>query len=150
MRAGIDIGIAAEIYEGDIYGPALANAYRLENVIAQYPRIVIGDELIRYFNSIKQSQDDNVFIRANKLMVEEAEKMIAIDDDGHQIVDYLGEVFKARFNSVEMTKAVFDAYEFVLAQSAKWQAERNSKLAFRYTHLRNYFESRLPIWKTQS
>jgi len=149
MRAGIDIGIAAEIYENEIYGPALANAYRLENEIAQYPRIVIGDELVRYFNAINQSQDDDVFTRANKLMVAEAEKMIAVDDDGQRIVDYLGEVFKARFTSLNMTKTAFDAYDFVLAQSAKWQAERNSKLAFRYTHLRNYFEARLPLWKTQ-
>ena len=148
MRAGIEIGIAAEIYDKEIYGPALANADKLENHIAQYPRIVIGDELVRYITAIKQSKDDDVFTRANKVMVAETETMIAIDDDGQRIVDYLGEAFKARFASLEITKTVFDAYDFVLAQSAKWQTERNSKLAFRYTHLRNYFEKRLPIWKT--
>lgn len=149
MRAGIDIGIAAEIYENELYGTALANAYRLENEVAQYPRIVVGDGLIQYFESVKQSTEDDIYTKANKLMVAEAESMIANDDDGHRIVDYLGEVFKARFNSPEMTQAVFEAYRFVLAQSAKWKQERNSKLAFRYSNLRHYFDTRLHLWQTQ-
>jgi hypothetical protein len=146
MRAGIDIGVAAEIYENELYGAALANAHQLENEVAQYPRIVIGDGLVDYFNSVEQSAKDDIATKSNKLMVAEAKNMIAIDDDGHPIVDYLGEVFRERFNSPEMIKAVFDAYKFVLSQSAKWQHERNVKLAFRYANLRHYFDARLHLW----
>jgi hypothetical protein len=147
MRAGIEIGIAAEMHEGEIYGPAVADAHKLESVVAQYPRLVLGDGLLAYFNAIKQSPDDDVFSRANKLMVAQAESMVLLDDDGYPIIDYLGSTFKAVTRPTIVSPAVSGAYEFVMKQSAKWQSERNTKLAFRYTHLRNYFESRLPLWK---
>jgi hypothetical protein len=38
------------------------------------------------------------------------------------------------------------AYEQILKQSERYQREKNSMLAFRYTLLRNYFEARLPLW----
>ncbi len=39
------------------------------------------------------------------------------------------------------------AYSQVLNFAEKDQKEKNSKLAFRYTLLRNYFEARLPLWE---
>lgn len=147
-RTGIDIGIGAEMYESELYGPVVANAYHLESKIAQYPRIVLGDGLISYFNAIKAATDQDVFTKANKLMVNNSEQMIAVDDDGRFFVDYLSDVFRKEFVKSMSAKPVFEAYEYILSQSAKWQAERNSQMAFRYTHLRNYFEARIPNWKT--
>jgi hypothetical protein len=37
---------------GEIYGTALERAYDLESEVAKYPRIVIGDELSKYLNSV--------------------------------------------------------------------------------------------------
>jgi hypothetical protein len=48
IRGGIELGLAMDIDNDDIYGPALARAYTLESKVAQYPRIVIGEELILY------------------------------------------------------------------------------------------------------
>jgi hypothetical protein len=45
LRGGIDIGLAAELSPGEIYGSALEGAYRLESCQAEYPRVLIGDEL---------------------------------------------------------------------------------------------------------
>src|SRR5207244_7206404 len=50
LRGGIDVGLAAEIGPGEIYGTALERAYLLEDRVAKYPRLVIGDELWRYLN----------------------------------------------------------------------------------------------------
>src|ERR1051325_10911996 len=44
-RGGINTGIAGEFFTGEIYGPALADVYHLESRIADYPRIVVGDQL---------------------------------------------------------------------------------------------------------
>ena len=44
------MGLATDIGPQEIYGAALGSAYRLESEEAGYPRIVIGDELWRYFN----------------------------------------------------------------------------------------------------
>jgi hypothetical protein len=146
MRAGVDIGIAAELYENELYGPAPAKAYHLENNSCQYPRIVIGEGLIKYINTIKESED-NDFSKVNKILIENAEQMIAYDDDGLPIVDYLGKEFQTRFKSLNMGDIAFDGYNFIVKQSERWQKERDSKLAFRYSLLRNYFDARLPNWK---
>src|SRR3990172_5426363 len=45
-RGGIEIGLAGEIQEGEIYGHALYEAYHLESEVAHYPRIVVGEGLI--------------------------------------------------------------------------------------------------------
>lgn len=47
IRGGIDIGLGMEIDDGEIYGPCLSRAYTLESRIAQYPRVVIGKELLQ-------------------------------------------------------------------------------------------------------
>jgi hypothetical protein len=52
LRGGIDVGLATEIGPGEIYGTALERAYDLEGEVAKYPRIVIGDELSKYLNSV--------------------------------------------------------------------------------------------------
>jgi hypothetical protein len=45
IRGSIDVGIGMEPNGTEIYGPALSRAYSLESRIANYPRIVVGDEL---------------------------------------------------------------------------------------------------------
>ena len=60
LRGGIEIGVGAEIYEGEIYGPALSDAYRLESRVAQYPRIVVGNELISYLWAHKESKETDL------------------------------------------------------------------------------------------
>jgi hypothetical protein len=51
-RGGIEVGIAGEFFQNEIYGPALYQAHRLESVEAQYPRIVVGLELYRFITTV--------------------------------------------------------------------------------------------------
>jgi len=73
--------------------------------------------------------------------------MIAIDEDGFPFIDYLGEGFKKYIGKNIEFLHIKRAYDFVTQEWAKWQKERNSKLAFRFMLLRDYFENRLHIWK---
>ena len=57
LRGGIEVGIAAKMKDGDIYGAALNEAHYLEDRVAKHPRIVIGDELVRYLRSEEHTSE---------------------------------------------------------------------------------------------
>ena len=51
IRGGIELGLAVAIEENEVYGRPLAEAHLLESTVAQYPRIVVGPELVTLLNS---------------------------------------------------------------------------------------------------
>jgi len=147
IRGGVDIGIGIELSNGDVYGAAIARAYKLENQVAQYSRIVLGDEFINYIQHQRGILCNSPFDIMNKRLAELCSEMIAIDEDGFPFIDYLGEGFKKYIGKNIEFLHIKRAYDFVTQEWAKWQKERNSKLAFRFMLLRDYFENRLHIWK---
>lgn len=148
LRGGIEIGIAAEIYEGEIYGPALSEAYRLESVVAQYPRIVVGNELASYLWGHKDSNELDIQAKFDKGVSELCLGLLTQDVDGCLIVDYLGEGFMKTVDCRPLDDDIVNkAYQFVTGEAKKWREQRNTQLAFRYVLLRNYFRGRLALWK---
>lgn len=143
IRGGIDIGIAMDIEEGEIYGPALVRAHTLESRVAQYPRIVIGEELVRYLQQIAGHNVSTGEAMAHAGFAARSLGLLAVDDDGCVFLDWLGKDIRATFQD---TKVVQCAYNFIIQESVRHKENRNSKLGFRYTLLRNYVESRLPDW----
>ncbi len=151
LRGGIELGIAMNLDENEIYGPALARAHTLESKIAQYPRILIGDELVRYLHAVAEQEPGSSEARVNIGLAEKCKELVMVDDDGQMFLDYLGVHFRNLLQHLPISKeAVQMAYNFVIEQSIKHRENRNSKLGFRYTLLRNYFESRLAIWDISS
>lgn len=148
FRAGIDIGLAMNIGKDEIYGPALARAYRLESKIAKYPRIVIGEELVRYLNAVVgRPVSTDILEMSNSLLAKKSLDLLAIDDDGHSFIDYLGAQFRNQLQQTpQQIEIIQKAYNFIVQESSKHKEARNPKLGFRYTLLRNYFESRMPEW----
>lgn len=73
VRGGVDIGV---LYENDIFinGNALSSAYTLESKKAKSPRIILGDELKKYFSLINNSG---------------AIPFSRKDSDGELFIDYL-------------------------------------------------------------
>jgi hypothetical protein len=146
IRGGIDVGVGLELLDGEVYGAALSRAYELEIKKAQYPRILIGDELVRYIKWQQDKPEEDVFSAMNKIVASFCTKLIAIDLDGLPFLDYLGDGFKMVFGKDLCFDIVKEAYDFVLKESAKCQDLQDSKLASRYTLLRNYFDNRMHIW----
>jgi hypothetical protein len=144
IRGGIELGLAMDIEEGEVYGPALAQAHRLESRVAQYPRIVIGEELVRYLQMVAGQKASTEEERANALLAKRSLGLLAVDDDGCTFLDWMGTDISKAFR--EKKKLVQAAYKFIIQESVKHKEARNSKLGFRYTLLRNYVESRLPDW----
>ena len=146
IRGGIELGVGIEMTKGEIYGSALARAYALESKVALYPRIVLGEELIKYLQLTVKKKPTDVYSASGREMAQCCLDMVAIDDDGRPFLDYLGAGFKRHIASDINVEVIKQAYEQVLTQSKKYQSECNTTLAFRYTLLRNYFEARLPLW----
>jgi len=150
LRGGIDVGLAVEMGPQEVYGTALARAYHLESKEAQYPRIVIGDELWRYFNAaiVEFEKQDSPVGRSISAIAGKMMELVALDEDGKRILDYLGQtmVDNAAPGGNHRDYMVKPAYAFVLAEQKRINATRDPKLTARYHLFRRYFESRLPLW----
>lgn len=153
LRGGIDIGWGIEFKRDEIYGGALAKAYSLESNIAMYPRIVVGDQLYDFLRHEYElgSNSKDMFSQFCAAQAGQCLEYLAIDDDGVPFIDFLGPSTSPRDeDDKEVQAAVIEivkrAYNNVLESSAKYQTERDSKIAFKYSLLRAYVESRLHLW----
>lgn len=157
FRAGIEVGLGTELDNGEIYGPVLYKAYELEHKVAEYPRIVIGQELINYLGQLAnghqqiqgQVKED---VELCKLMATNCLKMIVRDLDGVPILDYLGDEFLRSINENPERAKDFEsvsdlALKFVESEYAKRKQAGDRKLALRYYLLLNYFKAKKPFPK---
>lgn len=145
VRIGISIGVAAELHENELYGKVIADAYELESYVAQYPRVVVSDEvtnyLLGYANSSCEKEDFDCYMQ--KKLADASLKMLARDFDGRCIVNYLGAFFRHHLMS-DTNKLVYEhAKSFIDDELKKHQEAQNSKLAFRYALLHGYFHEHL-------
>ena len=53
-RGGVELGLAAQMRENDVYGQALLAAHHLESVVAQWPRVVVGETLVGALEDTRQ------------------------------------------------------------------------------------------------
>jgi hypothetical protein len=146
LRGGIDVGLATEIAEGEIYGTALERAYLLECQRAKYPRILVGDELWRYLSAalVEFGKSTTPSAKAAKAIVQKMMQLVSRDTDGERIVDYLGPVLAEIRKPGEAKTMIQPAYDFIVTEQHRLLSIGDEKLGERYRLLRRYFESRLP------
>ena len=149
FRSGIDIGLGVPLTKNEVYGGALVKAYNLENNSAMYPRIVVGDSLYDYLNTIQNQGSDTEYARLAKKWAGESKSIIINDQDGLKILDVIGPGVKAISGGVDRN-LVEKAYAFVVQSHKQYSNSDDTKLYTRYGHLRNYFESKLNIWDIKS
>lgn len=157
FRAGIEVGLGTELDNGEIYGPVLYKAHELESKVAEYPRIVVGRELLNYLTTLantheplaEQSKED---VELCKLMATTCLKMIVRDLDGVPILDYLGPEFLQSISEnqerARELEGVFKlALQFIESEYSKRKQAGDKKLALRYYLLLNYFKAKNPFSK---
>lgn len=165
LRGGIDIGIAVEWEEFGIYGSALYSAYELESTIADYPRIVLGKELIDYLSYWKNNQGVDSVSRLNKQVANQCFSIISKDSDGRPIIDFLNENMQSLFGETEREKIfnslqphVANGFDFIKKEYAHFEKEKDLnlsqlekekylKLSQRYKLLYDYYLSRVKKWR---
>lgn len=149
IRGGIDIGWAGHLQKDELYGGGIARAHFLENEVAQYPRIVVSEDLLKYLKAMQMNPAQDMYAETNRRIAESCPALLTRDVDGYIIVDYLGQEFKEGIAGSIDISLIHKAYEYIMEQQSenheKSTAEKR-KLFARYSVLRNYFESRLPIW----
>lgn len=150
FRAGIEIGLATKMSNNEIYGPALFRAYELESRTAQYPRVVVGDELINFLVNLSkkhpqlknQTKED---LEWCKLIADNCLKMIVVDIDGISILDYLGQesihAVKDGLDEDIIKRGYANALKFIEEEYKKWKDIKDQKMAQRYDALRRYYRA---------
>ena len=146
LRAGLDVGVATQIEGKDIYGPALERAYFLESQLAEYPRFVVGNELINYLLWVENQQCKSRLGIVAKGMAKFCRQMIIQDTDGRFMLDFMGVRSKEMADNSIDTEVVKLARDFVVSQYKKYFDDENQKLASRYFRLLRYFNSRAKLW----
>ena len=144
IRGAIEIAWGVELRPGELYGPAVVRAYELENEIAQYPRIVVGLETVGFLKAHVASLGKDYYSQIDRDFASLCLGMLAQDVDGHSFLHYLGDKFQFAVTH-ELHGELYDtARKFILSQLAEHRAQRNTKLAFRYSHLLQYFDAHPP------
>lgn len=144
IRGAIEIAWGIELHPGELYGPAVARAYELESEIAQYPRIVIGPEAVRFLEAHAANSEQDVFSQTDRDLAVLCLDMLVQDADGHWVLHYLGDRFQSAVTHGQHVKLYGSARKFVFDQLSKHHAQHNTKLAFRYSHLLQYFDAHPP------
>lgn len=138
LRIGIDVAWAVEYRPNELYGSALAHAYKLESEVAQWPRVVVGEGLIDYLKHYASPEEKNPSSQFRKSMALECLNLIALDIDNNHIVDYISKEF-SNFSNQPFDLGIFQkANNFAQEQYAFWVKEDNQKLAKRYENLNKY------------
>ena len=83
FRGGLDVGIATKIKEtNETDGSAVVKAIELENDVAEYPRIVIGDGLLDFLRVVQNQVPQTKFGDVAKTYAGICRRMIVQDTDG--------------------------------------------------------------------
>ena len=146
VRAGLDVGVATQIDEKEIYGPALERAYWLESKLAEYPRFLVGMELIAYLQCVERQEAKTRLGLIAKSMATYCRNMLITDGDGRIMLDFLGKKVKEAAADVSLDKHIESAWRFVDTQYTRFVNEEDDLMASRYFRLRKYFEARKAIW----
>ena len=153
LRGGIEIGLAGDFQDIGLYGPAMYAAYDLENRVAQYPRIVVGESLIDFLNKwasgeeVQAQKESDVLTALNIRFAKASRSFLCEDVDGRPVLDFMGsEMRKEVAKSGNPMGIAHEGFDFVVRECERFKKEKKEKLAFRYTLLADYISSRLPNW----
>jgi len=144
IRGGVDIAWGVELHPGELYGPAVANAYILESEVAEFPRIVVGDQVENYLSKVMNDSDSDVFSKAARGMATICLSMLSRDDQGKLFVDYLSASFEKAVTYNNIDELWPPARAFIGSELEKHVSIGNRKLSSRYERLAHYFDSNLP------
>jgi hypothetical protein len=145
-RGGIEAGVAGEFFNGEIYGPALYHAHRLESEVAKYPRITIGSKFCQYIEAELGNPGQSSTDQYRQTMAQKCKNWLSVDVDEVPILDYAGNAARTTFP--QSAELVDNSPRFVDAEWDKFKREGNVKLAERYSLLHNYLVScKNEVWQ---
>ncbi len=150
LRGGIVLGVGATSLGGGLYGPALAEAHRLETDEAGLARIIVADKVVDFLDAREDDIAHEAVSSAMNLLAGHCRSLLWRDVDGQWIVDFLGKGVYTRLKDEQSRRQWRElgtpGYAFVCREAKRFQEEGPPKLALRYHLLKSYMDARLPIW----
>lgn len=138
IRVGIGLGGAAEIEDGELFGPAIAHAHYMESEKADYPRVAVHENVIEYLDSFSElSEKSDTESKYQFEMAKLCRAMIVRDIDGIQILDYLGHaMWDVAFRGGDQA-LIDEAFNFIAEQKDRFHKVKRIFRKYRYAY--NYF-----------
>jgi hypothetical protein len=146
VRGAIEIGVALPWDNGELYGPAFLAAYELEQTTAQWPRVVVGPELMKSLEDFAVLPPHSIEAMLQAEMGKLCLTLVGTDHDGEPFVDYLGEGMRRMLTGPENADLVSKGLSFAVTEHERFIAQGNTKLATRYAAVRSYFEKQRSRW----
>jgi len=143
FRAGIAVGAGYTSEEGDIYGPVLAEAYRLESEVAVYPRVVISDCVANWFASFdRRSYSSDEERRVAIAMRDQCQNLVMKDTDGVLAIDFLKATTLQSLGGSEDLQEKIRAMSDFVGRMIETHRD-NPKVLAKYVWVRDYIRSRI-------
>jgi len=141
VRGAVETAWGVEIHKGELYGAVVARSYEIESKVAQYPRIVVGPETIKFLEALSKNDAQDIYSRNDQSLAKLCLNMLIQNADGHWMIHYLGKTF--RFSVTTESHATFytKAMKYITDQLSEYRKNKDTKLAFRYANLMQYFEA---------
>jgi len=145
LRGAINIGIGTELNKSGIYGPILQNLHYLESEIAEYPRIIIGDELIKMIEVFERAEiiPNDMFQLMDKATIPSIKQLIATDEDGKRILNYLDKSISESL--LGRNREVYEKLSSFIEEQVNLNAD-NEKLLKRYENVQKYVQKNKSNW----
>lgn len=147
FRGGIEIDWGTERCKNEIFGRALVKAHKLEKDEAKWPRILVGENAVKFLRDCQGDKGDNSSDRlaqVNRRLANECLSYLGKDEEGKRsFIDYLGKPFRTAAGASDdiIRKALcFIQQEKACFQEKAYRNEKMAKeLAERYEKLERYF-----------
>jgi hypothetical protein len=146
IRGGLDVGTGL-LDGGELFGAATVKAYLLESKCAEYPRLVVGDTLVK---RLLQSQESDAGGLRGQVERQVAARLLSVlkrdDYDQRWIVDYAGPAFRKAMASVPGLGGVLNsALAFAVKSRDEFERRGDQKLLRRYQALVSYLQGSGPF-----
>jgi hypothetical protein len=146
IRVGIAVGAGCRLHGKGIYGPVVAEAYRLESEVANYVRIVVHPAVLGWLESFGERQfDRHEDERVACALAQNCKNMLMIDADGVLTLDFLNKASLDMFGGAERAaEPIAGMKKFVSEMLGAFDNGKNERVLQKYQWLSRYIESRLP------
>jgi hypothetical protein len=146
IRGGIDVGLGMDITDDEVYGPVLERAHYLEAELADYPRILVGEELSHYLDEVQRQPSSSTISRLAPSLASRCQRLITVDTDGFRMLDFLGEAM-AEVGEPDQRPILFGmASDYINEQKQMALSRGDHKHLSRYFRLGAYFGKQSKLW----